>query len=273
MKLYIYVLAAFGLFCVWGGVTGLWSSYALQRRGVRAKGVVVDSVGSGARSFRYYPVIEYPAADGKSHRFQAWSGSTEKGTAADVIYLADDPAVAKVAGSEKLVSGSVAVVILGLVLLAPLSLLFIPGSAPGSADFLGRFVTAAKWFAVVLIAGTGLAFFAYGATWGVKRYVLLRTGVRGEGTVVDYVTTRNSAAPVIEFTANDGQTHRFVATTGAKYPDHAHLEVIYNPDDPSVAALTEFQHFWLGALVTTGFGLFFLFFGALAYRFLIQSPD
>lgn len=267
--IYFLVFGVIGLLLLWGGVFGVKKQFALQRQGVRAKGIVVDVVRSGSRVITYLPIVEFTGADGKSHRFEdsrasaARESDVEKGKAVDVLYVADDPSNAVIAGSEQSISGSVAAAVLGLMFLAPLVLLINPQRGMNLVGSL-------RWLGVIIIAGTGLAFFVSGAIWGARRYLLLHSGARAEGAVLNYLPAARGSGSiaVIGFKAGDTQQHQFAASTFAKYKDGARLEVIYKPDDPSVAVVNDFQQFWLGPLATTLFGLFFLLFGALAYVFL-----
>ncbi len=272
--IFLLVPGGFGLLLVWGGVFGVMQQRALQRRGVHAKGIVVDVVRSRSRVVTYHPVVEFTGSDGKSHRFEnSYSSAThesdvEKGKPVDVLYVADDPSNAVIGRSAGSISGSVAAAVLGLIVLA--LLMFFSNPQRGMSV-----VGSLRWVAVALIAGTGLAFFVSGSIWGARRYLLLHSGARAEGAVLNYLPAARGSGSmaVIGFKAGDAQQHQFAASTFAKYKDGARLEVIYKPHDPSVAVVNDFQQFWLGPLATTLFGLFFVFLGWLAYVFLKDAAS
>lgn len=265
---FVLGLGGIGLFLVWGGIFGVRQQQALQRRGIRTTGTVVDVVPSGSRVIRYNPVVEFTGADGRSRRFEdsytsaAKESDVEKGKPVDVIYVADDPSNAAIAGAEQSLSGSIAAAVLGLMFLAPLLLLTNPQRAMDVAGSL-------RWVGVFIITATGLALFVSGAVWGARRYLLLHSGARAEGAVLNYVPAArgSDSIAVIGFKSSDAVQHQFAASTFTKYKDGARLEVIYQPDNPSAAVVNDFQQFWLGPVVTTLFGLFFLLLGGLAYLF------
>jgi hypothetical protein len=120
---YLLLLCGAGLFLLVVAVTSGARRRALQRRGVRAKGTVVEIFKDPSRhGATYYPVVEFPAADGRTRRFQSSSGSSqpeyEKGSRVDVIYDRDDPSVAEFAGFEAAWGGTIAAAVLGVICLA-----------------------------------------------------------------------------------------------------------------------------------------------------------
>ena len=109
-----------------------------------------------------------------------------------------------------------------------------------------------KWILLVLFGGLGLAALSGGLIWGWNRLPLFLSGARTTGVVVgqeetvsartkvgrhlNYSEETTSYSPIVEFAANNGETHRFVASTGGEgkpiITTGTEVEVIYDPADP-----------------------------------------
>ncbi len=144
-----------------------------------------------------------------------------------------------------------------------------------------------KWTCLLLFGAFGLAAFVAGIAWGAKRIALIRGGLRTKGSVVEiYESTSTSNEngrsvsstsyyPVVEFTAKDGRNYRFRGSTGsgaAEYEKGAVVNIVYDPANPSVAQITDFEQFWLGPLCISLFGFLFLVAGIGGF-FLIAESD
>lgn len=119
----------------------------------------------------------------------------------------------------------------------------------------------------------GLACTFGGAAWCLKRWKLRREAVRTEGIVIELsvgVDIPQTSWPIIEFTAEAGQTIRFRGSTGSTsspYRPGQLVSVIYSRKNPSNAQIDNFEQFWLGPVSIVLFGLItlgaFLLFGEL----------
>lgn len=263
----LLIPGSLGLLLVWGGVVGVLNTWALQRRGLPAAGIVVGTARSGSRSITYNAVVEFNAADGNRHRFEMATGKydsseVEMGKTVEVVYDAANPSRA-VAGSVGSISGSVVMAIIGLAILG--ALVTMTSSRERAMNVAGSL----RWVAVAIVALVGLALFLSGASWSAKRYLLRQGGMRAEGAVLDYLPAARGSGEmvVVGYSAADGQRHQFAVSTFRRYKDGVRLEVIYRPDDPSTAVVNDFQQFWLGPLAVTLLGLFFLGLAALAWVF------
>ena len=141
-----------------------------------------------------------------------------------------------------------------------------------------------KWVALLMFGGVGLIAFIAGCVWGYQRFMLYRDGVSVQGVVVENTQTRSrdkdghtsvSYYPVVEFTAQGGEKHRFTGSTGSSTPDYeagAKVEVRYDPANPSRAQIADFVQFWLGPLGVGVFGFMFLA-GGIGAFILIRGSD
>jgi len=141
-----------------------------------------------------------------------------------------------------------------------------------------------KWVALAMFGGVGLIAFIAGCVWGYQRFMLYRDGVPVQGIVIQNTQTRSkdsdgstssSYYPVVEFTVQNGETHRFTGSTGSGTPDYetgAKVNVRYDPRNPSSAQITDFTQFWLGPLGVGIFGFLFLA-GGIGSFILIKGSD
>lgn len=144
-----------------------------------------------------------------------------------------------------------------------------------------------KWVCLLAFGGVGLGALAAGLIWGSKRYQLHKNGVPVKGTVVELTSSSStetvngrtrrttSIYPQVEFTPADGRPRRFQGSTGSSSPDYQvgqSVDVIYHREDPDQAQLADFSQFWLGPVVITIFGLFFLA-GGVGGFFLVADSD
>ena len=261
---------ALGLFLIWGGIVGAIDTRALQRRGVQTKGTVVGAARSrGSRTIRYYPVVEFTGADGQSHRFETATDSkttedeVERGKSLDVVYVADNPARAVIAGTEGSMSGSMTMAIFGLAILGAI------GTMTRSRESAFAIAGSLRWVAVVILGAAGVGLLVSGVVWSARRYLFLHGGARAEGTVVNHLPAARGggAVAVFSFKSADGGQHQFAASELTSYEEGARVEVVYEPDQPSKAAVHDFQQFWLGPLAVTLLGLLVVSLAAATWVF------
>ena len=149
-----------------------------------------------------------------------------------------------------------------------------------------------KWILLVLFGGLGLAALLGGLLWGWNRLPLFQSGARTTGVVVGQEETVSARAsigrhlnysreatgysPIVEFTDNDGEKHRFVGSTGGEgkpiIETGTEVEVIYDPADPGKAQIGSFEQFWLGPVAVAVCGLIFLLMGVGGF-FLMGGSD
>lgn len=124
-----------------------------------------------------------------------------------------------------------------------------------------------RWLLLLLFGGIGLAAFVGGIVSAVKRFALLRVGVRTVGTVVELSEVRSTGRgskityyPVVQF-AVDGKPYKVKGSTGsssARYEMDAKVQIVYPSADPSRAQIVDFLQLWFGSLFGLFFGLAFL---------------
>lgn len=142
-----------------------------------------------------------------------------------------------------------------------------------------------KWLALALFGTFGLSCFVGGLMWGMKRYKLMKEGVRTSGAVVELEESRSTSKedgrtveslayyPVVEF-AVSGKTYRFRGSTGSGVPAYevgAQVAVVYSPANPHDAQVADFEQFWLGPVVIGIFGFIFLVAGIGSFFFIADS--
>lgn len=144
--------------------------------------------------------------------------------------------------------------------------------------------TAMKWMVLILFGGLGIAALTGGLSWGVKRLQLMQSGVTTTATVVDLEKSVSkdsdghssvSYYPIVKFIADDGKEYQAKGSTGGSHSEYSigqQVEIIYSPENPYEAQLTDFVQFWLGPVVLTiagivmatlGIGSFFIVGGAM----------
>jgi hypothetical protein len=131
-----------------------------------------------------------------------------------------------------------------------------------------------KWVFLLVFGAIGAPIFIAGLVWGAKRYALMKSGFRADGTVVENVESTSSRGgrdyyPKVEFKAFDGKTYRFQGSTGTggapEYEINAKVQVIYQQDNPSAAQLADFDQFWLGPLIVAMLGFVMVVLGIGTY--------
>jgi len=123
-----------------------------------------------------------------------------------------------------------------------------------------------RWIAR-LILGIGGLIVAGGLAlaWGSLKLVL--RGERAPGAVTEVRRDGDMYAPVFRFRLPNGEAHE-VKALGSGAPEFAvgdAVTVLYAPDNPDDFAIDDFDQLWLSALFVTGFGGFWLMFGAVAW--------
>jgi len=144
-----------------------------------------------------------------------------------------------------------------------------------------------KWMVLLILGGLGLAALIGGLIWSAKRYDISTSGLHAQGRVVENYKSvsvadpdsgkRSSVSyyPVVEFQTAQGEKIRFQGSTGTRTPDFevgTPVAVVYKPQTPYEAQLTEFSQMWLGPVVITVAGLIFLLMSVGSF-FLIGGSD
>jgi hypothetical protein len=118
-----------------------------------------------------------------------------------------------------------------------------------------------RWIAW-LILGIGGLIVAGGLALGRGSLTLVLYGEREPGVVTEIRREGDMYAPVFRFRLPSGEAHE-VKALGSGAPEFAVgdlVMVLYAPDDPD-----DFEQLWLSAIIVTGFGCFWLMFGAVAW--------
>lgn len=92
-------------------------------------------------------------------------------------------------------------------------------------------------------------------------------GERAEGVVAEIVREGDLYAPVVRFRLPQGETVE-VRDLGSGAPDFSagdSVTVLYLPESPQDFRLDTFERLWLVPIIVTGFGGFWLVFGAVAW--------
>ena len=126
--------------------------------------------------------------------------------------------------------------------------------------------TSWRWIGRVLL-GIGGLITAAGVLMalGNLRHVLY--GERTDGVVVEIVRGGDMYAPVVRFRLLQGES-MVVEGTASGAPDFAvgdPVAVLYLPESPHDFRLDTFDQLWLVPIIVTGFGAFWLMFGAIAW--------
>ena len=124
--------------------------------------------------------------------------------------------------------------------------------------------------------GLGCLFVAIGLGVLLQRVRLLRHSIMGQGRVVDWKESSSisnhrkvtSYAPVVEFTATDGSSHRIEGGSGtsAKPALGRVYPVRYDPRDPKSACIATVMNFWILPFVILAAGAFLLWLGSAVVR-------
>lgn len=123
-----------------------------------------------------------------------------------------------------------------------------------------------RWIAS-LILGIGGLVVAGGLAlgFGSLRYVLY--GDRVDGVVTAIERNGDMYSPVVRFRVPGG-TLREVKDSGSGAPDFSvgdTVDILYMPQNPESFRISTFERLWLTPLFVTGFGAFWLMFGAVAW--------
>lgn len=123
-----------------------------------------------------------------------------------------------------------------------------------------------RWIAW-LILGIGGLIVAGGLALGYGSLKLVLYGDSAPGVVTEIRREGDIYAPVFRFRLPNGAPHE-VKALGSGAPEFAvgdAVTVLYAPDDPDDFAIDDFGQLWLSAIIVTGFGGFWLMFGAVAW--------
>jgi hypothetical protein len=123
-----------------------------------------------------------------------------------------------------------------------------------------------RWIAW-LILGIGGLITAGGLALGYGSLKLVLYGDSAPGVVTEIRREGDMYAPVFRFRLPGGESHE-VAALGSGAPEFAvgdPVTVLYAPDDPDDFAIDDFAQLWQSAIMVTGFGAFWLIFGAVAW--------
>lgn len=126
--------------------------------------------------------------------------------------------------------------------------------------------TSWRWIAW-LILGIGGLITAGGVAMGVGNLRHVLYGERADGTVIEIVRDGDMYAPVVRFRLPQGETVE-VTDLASGAPDFSvgdAVSVLYLPETPKDFRLDTFERLWLMPIIVTGFGAFWLMFGAIAW--------
>lgn len=126
--------------------------------------------------------------------------------------------------------------------------------------------TSWRWIAW-LILGIGGLIAAGGVAMGVGNLRHVVYGERADGVVIEIVREGDMYAPVVRFHLPQGESVE-VKDLGSGAPDFSvgdAVTVLYLPETPQDFRLDTFERLWLMPIILTGFGGFWLMFGAIAW--------
>ncbi len=118
-----------------------------------------------------------------------------------------------------------------------------------------------------LILGIGGLIVVGGLALGYGNLKLVLYGERTPGVVTENRREGDMVAPVFRFRLPSGEAHE-VKGLGAGAPEFAvgdAVTVLYAADNPDDFAIDDFAQLWVSAIIVTGFGGFWLMFGAVAW--------
>jgi hypothetical protein len=119
-----------------------------------------------------------------------------------------------------------------------------------------------------LILGIGGLIVAGGLALGYGNLKLVLYGERAPGVVTEIKREGDMYAPVFRFRLPTSGEAWEVKALGSGKPEFAvgdEVTVLYAPDNPADFAIDDFEQLWLSAIIVTGFGGFWLMFGAVAW--------
>lgn len=105
------------------------------------------------------------------------------------------------------------------------------------------------------------------------------TGIVLRNEPLPNVKQSYNLAPVIEFTAKDGEIITYqdkIATYPPEFSIGDQVNVLYDKDDPHNATISSFTQMWLMTLILTGSGILIILAGYIIIRVLahsIEEPD
>lgn len=123
-----------------------------------------------------------------------------------------------------------------------------------------------RWIAWTIL-GIGGLITAGGVMMGLANLRYALHGERADGIVIENLREGDMYAPVVQFRLPQGETAE-VKDLGAGSPDFFvgdTVTVLYFPESPRDFRLDTFERLWLMPIIITGFGGFWLMFGAVAW--------
>jgi len=126
--------------------------------------------------------------------------------------------------------------------------------------------TSWRWIARTIL-GIGGLITAGGVLMGLANLRYALHGERADGIVIENLREGDMYAPVVQFRLPQGETVE-VKDLGAGAPDFSvgdTVTVLYFPESPRDFRLDTFERLWLMPIIITGFGGFWLMFGAVAW--------
>jgi len=123
-----------------------------------------------------------------------------------------------------------------------------------------------RWIAWTIL-GIGGLITAGGVLMGLGNLRHALHGERARGIVTEIVREGDMYAPVVRFRLPQGETVE-VKDLGSGAPDFSAgdtVTVLYLPESPRDFRLDTFERLWLVPIIVTGFGGFWLMFGAVAW--------
>lgn len=125
-----------------------------------------------------------------------------------------------------------------------------------------------------LFLGIGVVLLVAAAVTSVLELRFLARAERAPGTVIDVSRHTDSEGtvtfrPVVRFTIETGETIEFVSSSGSSVASKSvgdQVEVLYDPDDPKDAELSDFFSVWGFPVILGGLGVVFTAVSAFAIR-------
>jgi len=114
---------------------------------------------------------------------------------------------------------------------------------------------------ILLILGIPLLFFGIKEIYQAGNFAV--KAERTEGTIIHMRKGLTKYVPRVRFQTKNGQIIEFYSGNGSNPPMYEvndKVKVLYNSDFPQYAVINSFIELWLGPVIYTGLGLFFVLF-------------
>jgi Protein of unknown function (DUF3592) len=123
-----------------------------------------------------------------------------------------------------------------------------------------------RWISWLILGIGGLTVLG-GLALGQGSLRLALYGERSDGEVTEMRRDGDTYVPIVRFRSLEGDWHD-VKDLGSGAPDFAvgdQVTIYYDPGNPDDFRIATFDRLWLSAIIVTGFGCFWLMFGAIAW--------